>query len=78
MLNLSQVSGGWLEFLEEPGQAEGIYNRILSELNTRYIIGYSPTNETKDGKRRTIKIEVKNHPEYTILGKTSYIASSTD
>lgn len=76
--NLSQHSGGWIEFLEEPEQADGIYNRILAELNTRYIIGYNPTNETKDGKRRTVKIEVKNHPEYKILGKTSYIAASND
>lgn len=78
MSNLSQQTGGWLEFLEEPEQADGIYTRILSELNTRYIIGYLPTNEAKDGKRRTVKIEVKNHPEYKILGKTSYIAPSPD
>lgn len=78
MSNLSQQTGGWMEFLEEPDQADGIYNRILSELNTRYIIGYLPTNESKDGKRRAVKIEVKNHPEYKVLGKTSYIASSND
>lgn len=78
MSNLSQQTGGWIEFLEEPGQADGIYNRILSELNTRYIIGYLPTNETKDGKRRHVKIEIKNHPEYKVLGKTSYIAKSVD
>jgi VWFA-related protein len=78
MSNLSQQTGGWLEFLEEPDQADGIYNRILSDLNTRYIIGYLPTNEAKDGKRRTVKIEVKNHPEYKVLGKTGYIASAKD
>jgi VWFA-related protein len=78
MSNLSQQTGGWLEFLDEPDQADGIYNRILSDLNTRYIIGYLPTNEAKDGKRRTVKIEVKNHPEYKVLGKTGYIASAKD
>ncbi|MBX7169421.1 MAG: VWA domain-containing protein [Pyrinomonadaceae bacterium] len=74
MSNLSQQTGGWIEFLEEPEQADGIYNRILAELNTRYIIGYIPTNETKDGKKRAVKIEIKNHPEYKVLGKTTYIA----
>jgi VWFA-related protein len=78
MSNLSQRTGGWIEFLEEPEQADGIYNRILAELNTRYIIGYNPTNETKDGARRTVKIEVKNHPDYKVLGKTSYIATSAN
>jgi VWFA-related protein len=74
MSDLSQKTGGWLEFLEEPEQAEGIYTRILSELNVRYLIGYYPSNDIKDGKRRILKIEVKNHPEYKILGKTSYLA----
>ncbi len=74
MSNLSQQTGGWIEFLEEPEQADGIYNRILAELNTRYIIGYIPTNETKDGKKRAVKIEIKNHPEFKVLGKTTYIA----
>lgn len=74
MSNLSEQSGGWLEFLEEPEQANGIYTRILSDLNTRYIISYLPTNEAKDGKRRSVEIKIKDHPEYKILGKTSYIA----
>lgn len=74
MSKLSEQSGGWLEFLEKPEQADGIYTRILSELNTRYIISYLPTNEAKDGKERTLKISIKNHPEYKVLGKTSYIA----
>jgi VWFA-related protein len=78
MSNLSQQTGGWIEFLEEPEQADGIYTRILSELNTRYIIGYIPTNETKDGKRRAVKVEIKNHPEYKVFGKTSYIAPLPD
>jgi VWFA-related protein len=78
MSNLSGRTGGWLEFLEEPEQADGIYNRILSELNTRYIIGYPPTNIVRDGKRRTVKIEVKGHPEYKVLGKTTYLAPAPD
>jgi VWFA-related protein len=78
MSDLSQQTGGWLEFLEEPEAADGIYTRILSELNTRYMLGYLPTNDTKDGKRRTVKIEVKNHPEYKVLGKKTYLAEEKD
>ena len=67
-------SGGWTEFLETPDQAEGIYNRILADINHRYIVGYYPTNKTHDGARRKIKFEVKGHPEYYVLGRTSYYA----
>lgn len=78
MSNLSEDTGGWLAFLEEPEQADGIYSRILSELNTRYIIGYTPTNEAKDGKRRTVKVEVINHPEYSVWGRKTYIPKPLD
>ena len=67
-------TGGWTEFLETPEQAEGIYNRILADINHRYIVGYYPTNKTHDGARRKIKFAVKGHPDYYILGRTSYYA----
>lgn len=78
MYSLSQLSGGWIDFLEKPEDAEGVYSRILSEINTRYIIGFSPTNEAKDGKRRVVKIEVKGHPEYIVWGRKTYIAPLPD
>lgn len=76
--NLSKTSGGWIDFLEKPEDAGGVYSRILSEINTRYIIGFMPTNETKDGTRRTVKIEVKNHPEYIVWGRKTYVAPLPD
>lgn len=71
---VAPLSGGWTEFLEQPTQAQGIYSRILSDISQRYIVGYYPTNKERDGKRRKISFAVKDHPEYTILGRRSYIA----
>ena len=71
---VAKLSGGWAEFLERPDQAAGIYDRILTGINRRYIIGYYPTNDAHDGKLRRVKIEVRGHPEYRILGKQSYYA----
>ncbi len=67
-------TGGWTDFLERPEQASSIYQRIFSDINQRYIIGYYPTNKERDGKRRRISVEVKGHPEYTVLGRKSYYA----
>ena len=69
-------TGGWTDFLERPEQASSIYSRIFSDINQRYIVGYYPTNKERDGKRRKISIEVKGHPDYTILGRKSYYAPS--
>jgi VWFA-related protein len=71
---LAPRTGGWTDFLETPDQASAIYSRILSDINNRFVIGYYPTNKTHDGKRRSIKVEVKGHPEYTVVGKRSYYA----
>ncbi len=71
---IAKLTGGWTEFLETPEQAATIYERILAGINRRYILGYYPTNEARDGKLRKVNIEVKGHPEYRILGKQSYYA----
>ena len=69
-------TGGWTEFLETPEQADGIYNRVLADINHRYIVGYYPTNKEHDGSRRKIKFEIKSHPDYSVLGRTAYYAPS--
>src|SRR6185503_3277903 len=49
LVELATLSGGWSEFLETKSQTTEIYNRIVQDLNQRYIIGYYPTNKAHDG-----------------------------
>jgi len=72
--DLAPLTGGWTAFLEQPSQADEIYTRILSDINRRYVIGYYPTNKEHDGKRRKVLVEVRGHPEYTVMGRKSYFA----
>jgi hypothetical protein len=72
---VADLTGGQTFFLEQPDQAGDIYSRILSDVNRRYVIGYYPTNKATDGKRRKVAIEVRNHPDYIIQGRKSYIAA---
>jgi hypothetical protein len=73
LVELSELSGGWADFLETKAQAAETYNRIVKDLNQRYIIGYYPTNKDHDGKRRRISIRVAGHPDYQITTRTSYV-----
>ena len=75
---LATITGGWAEFLEEPSQANEIYSRIVSDLNTRYIVGYYPTNKEHDGKRRKVSFAVRDHPEYVVMGRKAYYAPDPD
>lgn len=72
--DLSSTTGGWTEYLNTADEADEVYTRILAGIENRYVIGYYPRNEARDGKRRRIKVEVRGHPEYTIVGKRAYIA----
>jgi hypothetical protein len=74
MMIVARASGGFTESLETPDQADAIYARILNDINNRYLIGYYPKNATRDGKRRTVKIEVRGHSEYIIWGRKTYFA----
>ena len=74
LASLALRTGGWNDFLETPDQASAIYSRILSDINQRYVIGYYPTNKAHDGTRRIIKVEVKGHPDYILVGRRSYYA----
>jgi VWFA-related protein len=71
---IAQVTGGWTEFLEGPAQAETVYSRVFADINQRYIIGYYPTNKNHDGKRRNVKVTVRDHPEYIVWGRKAYYA----
>lgn len=71
---VAELTGGWTSFLEKPEQAGDIYGRILADINHRYILSYYPTNKEPDGKLRSVRIEVRGHPEYSVTGRTSYYA----
>jgi VWFA-related protein len=73
LAGLSKLTGGWAEYLEEPDQAVAIYSRIFSGINFSYIIGLYPLNEARDGKRRKIEIKIRDHPDYIVWGRKSYI-----
>lgn len=74
MIQVAATSGGLTNFIEQPKDAEKVYNDIFTIINNRYTIGYYSTNEKRDGKPRNVKIEVKGHPNYKIISRNTYIA----
>jgi hypothetical protein len=70
--------GGWTAYFEKPEAASDLYAKILADINSRYLIGYYPSNKLKDGNRRKVLIEVRDHPDYSVSGRKSYIAPDTN
>jgi VWFA-related protein len=78
LAEVAPLTGGWTSFLEQPTQADEIYSRIFSDINRRYVVGYYPTNKARDGRRRKVNVEVRGHPDYTVLGRKSYFAAGPE
>jgi VWFA-related protein len=77
LADLAGFSGGYTEFLENPKDADRIYDNIFTIMNNRFVVGYYPKDEMGDGKRRNIKIEIKGHPEYGTISRKTFLPGGT-
>jgi VWFA-related protein len=68
-------TGGIAQTLESSEQASEVYDRILSDIRRRYVIGYYPSNTTRDGRERRVEVSVQGRPELKVTGRKSYIAA---
>lgn len=73
LIEVAETSGGTAKFLQPSEDPKNVYLDIFADAASRYLIGYYSTNQDGDKNIRKIKIEVRNHPEYVILGRRSYI-----
>jgi Ca-activated chloride channel family protein len=63
MNDLARVSGGRSFVAATLADARAAFARVAADIGTLYSIGYYPTNKARDGKFRTIKVEVKGVKE---------------
>lgn len=59
MNDLARVSGGRSFQAATLADARAAFARVAADLGTQYSLSYYPTNKARDGKFRTIKLEVK-------------------
>ena len=56
--SFARISGGRAYFPRFEGQFQEIYSDISASLRNEYNLSYSPTNQTRNGKFRKIKVEL--------------------
>ncbi|MCA1607143.1 MAG: VWA domain-containing protein, partial [Acidobacteria bacterium] len=59
MNELAKASGGRNFLAATLGDAREAFRKVAAEIGTQYSLGYYPTNKARDGKFRTIKVEVQ-------------------
>ena len=66
---LSYATNG--KFYNRSLKDEAVINSLRFELGDYYLLGFSPP--ATNGKEHSIKISVKNHPEYTVRFRRSFV-----
>lgn len=72
--SLAVRTGGLAQTLRSSADAAAVYGNILSEMDRRYVIGYYPKNQAKDGKLRKVKVTLRGNSDYQVTSRRSYVA----
>jgi Ca-activated chloride channel homolog len=62
MDELARSSGGKTFPVTNLRDARAAFARVALEIGTQYSLGYYPTNKTRDGRYRAIRVEIKGVP----------------
>jgi Ca-activated chloride channel family protein len=63
MDDLARGSGGRNFLAASLQDARAAFGRVATEIGTQYSLGYYPTNKARDGKFRTIRVEVQGQTD---------------
>jgi len=63
MNDLAKASGGKNFIAASLQDARAAFAHVATEIGTQYSLGYYPTNKLRDGKFRTIRVEVRGVPD---------------
>ena len=77
--DVTEVTGGRLFTINNPNELADVATKIGIELRNQYVLGYRPTNRTRDGRWRKIKVKLippKGLPHLNVFSKQGYYAPS--
>jgi VWFA-related protein len=74
MKEIAETGGGVFYEVERLEDLAGAYERVVADLGTVYSLAYRPSDKTRDGKWRTIKVNVAR-PSAVARGKRGYYAN---
>jgi len=77
--DITEVTGGRTFVISSPNELADVATKIGIELRNQYVLGYRPTDPTKNGKWRKIKVKLnppRGLPPLHVYAKTGYYAPS--
>jgi Ca-activated chloride channel family protein len=74
MDQLARTSGGRNFEAVTLQQARAAFAQVANEIGTQYSLGYYPSDKTRDGRYRQIKVEVRGVKDATVRARDGYYA----
>jgi Ca-activated chloride channel homolog len=74
MSELARGSGGKNFSAATLGDARAAFAQVASEIGTQYSLGYYPSNKTRDGRFRQIKVELRGVKDANVRAREGYYA----
>ncbi len=70
LTRLAEDSGGRAYFPKEVSEMAAIAAQIGKDLRTQYVVSYYPSNQSRDGKFRTVKVTVAPKDTRKLIART--------
>jgi len=74
MLEMADIGGGVFYEVERLEDLAGAYERVVADLGTVYGLAYRPIDKVRDGKWRSIRVNI-DRPSAVARGKRGYYAN---
>jgi len=75
MKEMADAGGGVFYEVKRLEDLAGAYERVVADLGTVYSLAYRPSDKTRDGKWRAIKVNIVSRPGAIARGKRGYYAN---
>jgi VWFA-related protein len=74
MNEMARASGGKNFAAASLGEARAAFAQVANEIGTQYSLGYYPSNKTRDGRFRQIKVELRGVKDANVRARDGYYA----
>src|SRR2546429_5514771 len=74
MNEMARASGGKNFAAASLGEARAAFAQVANEIGTQYSLGYYPSNKTRDGRFRQIKVELRGVKDVNVRARDGYYA----
>ena len=74
MNEMARASGGKNFAAASLGEARAAFAQVANEIGTQYSLGYYPSNKTRDGRFRQIKVELRDVKDASVRARDGYYA----